>query len=158
MEQGAAPHDPRTRALAYLAAHHVLTLATVGPAGPWAAAVFYASDDFRLVFLSAETTRHARNLAANPHVAGTIHEDYADWRPIQGIQLEGTARRLVGAAAAAAMARYARKFPIVAAAARGPAAIARALGKVAWYELVPTRVLFVDNTVAFGHRDEIPLE
>ena len=27
---------------AYLAGHHVMTLATHGPEGPWAAAVFYA--------------------------------------------------------------------------------------------------------------------
>ena len=29
----------------YLGGHHVMTLATCGPEGPWAAAVFYASDE-----------------------------------------------------------------------------------------------------------------
>ena len=39
--------DARARALAYVAGHHVMTLATQGPDGPWAAAVFYAADGFR---------------------------------------------------------------------------------------------------------------
>ena len=53
----------RAQALAYLAAHHVVTIATHGPLGLWAAAVFYANDGFRLVFLSAGHTRHAQNLS-----------------------------------------------------------------------------------------------
>jgi hypothetical protein len=44
---------------AYLAGHHVMTLATQGGEGPWAAAVFYASDGASLIFLSAPNTRHA---------------------------------------------------------------------------------------------------
>ena len=88
--------DAARRALAYLAEHHVMTLATHGPLGLWAAAVFYASDGFQLYFLSAGHTRHAQNMAASPRVAATIQEDYDDWTAIQGIQLEGTARPLAG--------------------------------------------------------------
>ena len=87
-----------------------MTLATSGPEGLWAAAVFYASEDFRLFFLSAATTRHARNLAAHPDVAATIHEDHADWRAIKGVQLEGTARRLEGREPEALRQRYESKF------------------------------------------------
>ena len=39
------------QAAAYLAGHHVMTLATQGADGPWAAAVFYASDGASLIFL-----------------------------------------------------------------------------------------------------------
>ena len=85
-------------ALDYLAGHHVMTLATYGPEGLWAAAVFYANDGFQLYFLSAGHTRHARNMAASPQAAATIQEDYADWAAIKGIQLEGTVRPLINAA------------------------------------------------------------
>ena len=80
--------EARARALAYVAGHHVMTLATHGPEGVWAAAVFYAHDSFRFVFLSAGHTRHAQNMAAAPDVAATIQSDYDDWTAIKGIQLE----------------------------------------------------------------------
>lgn len=141
-------------ALAYLSDHHVLTLATQGPQGLWAAAVFYANDGFRLYFLSAGHTRHAQNIAAAGRVAGTVQEDYRDWPAIRGIQLEGTARRLAGDERDAAIALYRRKYPFLAAPAPP---LAAALAKVNWYGLLPERLFFVDNTRGFGHRDEIPL-
>ena len=142
-------------ALAYLESHNVMTLATHGPEGLWAAAVFYVSDGFRLYFLSAPTTRHGRNLAENPHVAATIQDDYRDWLAIRGIQLEGSCRQLDGEQQSNARARYEAKFPIVGAGA--PLQIAQALDKVAWYKVTPERAFFIDNSVGLGHRDEIPL-
>lgn len=145
----------KKKALTYLESHNVMTLATHGPEGPWAAAVFYASDDFQLYFLSVPTSRHNRNLAANPRVAATIQEDYRDWLAIRGIQLEGTCRKLDGESQSIARATYQAKFPIVGAGA--PLQIAQALKRVAWYEVTPERVFFIDNSVGLGHRDEIPL-
>lgn len=141
-------------ALDYLRRHHVMTLATAGPDGPWAAAVFYASDGFRLWFLSRPGTRHGRAIEADPRVAATIQDQPEDWRTIRGIQLEGTARRLRGGGAAAAMARYLRRFHGISA----DPALAAALAAIAIYELRPTRVYLVDNRVGFGHRAEVPLE
>lgn len=144
--------DAATAAQAYLAAHHVMTLATVGPDGIWAAAVFYAEDDFVLTFLSAAHTRHAQAIAANPQVAATIQADYSDWPAIQGIQLSGTVHRLEGDARDAAIARYRTKYPFIA---QPIPALVTALAKVNWYSLEPDAVYFVDNTKGFGHRDRI---
>ena len=144
--------EARARALAYVADHHVVTLATHGPQGLGAAAVFYAADGFRLVFLSAGHTRHAQNIAAAPRLAATIQEDYADWPAIRGVQLEGTARLLAGEERAAAMALYAARYPFLG---QAPPAMAAALERVNWYELRPARLYFVDNSRGFGHRDEI---
>ncbi|MCO5193699.1 MAG: pyridoxamine 5'-phosphate oxidase family protein [Anaerolineae bacterium] len=146
--------SPRERALAYVRTHNVVTLATSGPEGIWAAAVFYAEDSFKLIFLSAEHTRHARNIASQSHVAATIQEDYADWPGIQGIQLEGTARKLSGAEREKAVNRYKLKYPFVD---RPITSLATALSKVSWYVIEPQRLYFVDNTRGFGHRDEIDL-
>lgn len=145
----------KEKALAYLESHNVMSLATHGPEGLWAAAVFYVSDGFRLYFLSAPTTRHSRNLAENPHVAATIQEDYRDWLAIRGIQLEGTCRQLEGEQRSNARAQYETKFPIVGEDA--PLQIAQALDKVAWYQVTPERAFFIDNSVGLGHRDEIAL-
>jgi uncharacterized protein YhbP (UPF0306 family) len=150
--------SPRDDALSYLEAHNVATLATTGPEGPWAAAVFYANTGFTLYFLSSPTSRHGRNIGENEEVAATIQEDYGDWHEIKGIQLQGQAKRLEGAERAEAEARFGAKFPRLVSPALVPGAIARALRLVAWYELEPTRVYFVDNSRGFAHRDEIPLQ
>lgn len=144
----------RRQALDYLESHRVLTLATWGPEGVWAAAVFYASEDFRLTFLSAAHTRHAQNIATNPQVAATIQEDYHDWPAIKGIQLEGIVRQLEGLAKEAAIAQYQRKFAFLATA---EARIQEAMTRVNWYTLIPARLYFIDNSKGFAHRDEITL-
>jgi len=145
----------RDRVQAYLAAHRVMTLATAGEAGPWAAAVFYAHEDWALHFLSAATSRHGRNLAQSPRVSAAIQEDYSDWREIKGVQLEGIAIRLSGEDEARARALYSAKFPLL----RGeaPAGIASAMARISWYRIAPGRAWFIDNSVAFGYREEIDL-
>ncbi|HJS39419.1 MAG TPA: pyridoxamine 5'-phosphate oxidase family protein [Burkholderiales bacterium] len=149
------PQALRARVLAYLRAHHVMTLATQDRTGPWAAAVFYASAGFKLYFLSSPASRHCRNLAASPAAAATIQEDYADWPQVKGVQLEGAVRELRGARCERARRLYAAKFPVVRRLAGAPAAIAAAMDKVRWYELQAARLYFVDNSAGFGHRDEI---
>lgn len=142
----------------YLAAHHVMTLATQGANGPWAAAVFYASDGDSLIFLSSPTTRHCRNLALDARCAVTIQDDQGDWARIKGIQLEGRVTELAGDEERRAQHLYGEKFPIVGAVASIPPAIVKALAKVRWFRLVPERCYFIDNSKGFGHRDEYGLE
>lgn len=139
-------------ALQYAREHQVLTLATTGPDGPWAAAVFYVNDGFSFYFLSAGHTRHAQNLLHNPRAAATIQEDYKDWPSIKGIQLEGIVRLLEGDAAEMAQSFYAEKYPFIK---NAPTAIRRGLAKVNWYCLLAQRLYFIDNSKGFGHRDEI---
>ncbi len=148
----------REKTLTYLRSHNVMTLATSGPEGLWAAAVFYVNNDFTLYFLSAATTRHSLNIAAQPGVAATIQEDYKDWPDIKGVQLEGNAHRIDGTERAAAIARYGSKFPVVGNLAQSPAQIVKAMNKIAWYKVIPARLYFIDNSPGLGHRDEIILK
>jgi uncharacterized protein YhbP (UPF0306 family) len=148
------PEEIRRQALAYLASHTVMTLATDGPEGLWAAAVFYAHDHFELIFLSAGHTRHGQNLAANPQAAATIQENYDDWPQIQGIQLAGAVRLLNGEERRAAISLYQEKYPFIKTAGL---AIQAALKKVNWYRLMPQQFFFIDNRKGFGHRDEVEL-
>lgn len=148
--------ERRDEVLDYLASHHVMSLASNGPAGPWVAAVFYVNYGFTLAFLSSPQSRHATNLVADPRGAAAIHQDYRDWSEIKGIQIEGRVRVLTGSNRADAIARYEAKFPVVRPE-RAPAPIRAALIRVSWYELVPEHCFFIDNARGFGHRDEIPL-
>jgi len=145
------------KALAYLADHNVMTLATSGPEGIWAAAVFYVNDGFDLYFLSAHTSRHSLNVAAQPLVAATIQEDYQDWAEIKGIQLEGATCRLAGKERVNAIARYGLKFSLVRNLSDAPAAIAQAMSRISWYKVTASRLYMIDNSQGFGHRDEVPL-
>ena len=142
----------------YLTDHNVMTIATSGPQGIWAAAVFYAHDaGFNLYFLSAPTTRHSQNIAANPAVAVTIQADYKDWPEIKGIQMEGQAHRLEGADKARAIQIYGEKFALIANIDQAPPKISQAFRKIAWYKIGPQRLYFIDNSLGFGHRDELQL-
>lgn len=141
-------------ALAFLASHQVMTLATHGSQGVWAAAVFYVNDGFRLYFLSAGHTRHAQNMAASPHCAATIQQDYQDWEAIQGMQMAGTVALLAGHERQTAVARYQKKYPFMA---QPDPQIETAVQKVNWYSFQPDLLYLIDNRQELGHRDQVPL-
>ncbi len=147
-------HSLQQTALDFLAAHQVMTIATNGTLGLWAAAVFYVHDGFRLYFLSAGHTRHAQNMTDFPHVAGTIQEDYAQWEKIKGMQFDGTITLLSGAARIKAITVYGKKYSFVT---KGIPTIQKALSKVNWYALDLMHLYLIDNSKGFGHRDEISL-
>lgn len=150
----AVAEGARQAALAYLQTHQVMTLATVGEEGVWATAVFYASQEFDLYFLSAGHTRHAQNFHYQPHIAAAIQEDYKDWTAIKGIQLEGKVAQLDGAELEVALSLYRAKYPFLA---QDTPQIQAALTKVNWYRLRPTRLYFIDNGRGLGHRDVVDL-
>jgi uncharacterized protein YhbP (UPF0306 family) len=150
--------DLQKKVLAYLQAHNVMTLATSGPEGLWAAAVFYVNDGFRLYFLSSPDSRHSLNLETQPRIAATIQEDYKDWPEIKGIQLEGEAKRVIVSKQALVVARYGSKFPIIANISKAPAEVLQAFNKITWYQIVPDRLYFIDNSLGLGHRDEVQLD
>ncbi|MDX1414001.1 MAG: pyridoxamine 5'-phosphate oxidase family protein [Candidatus Promineifilaceae bacterium] len=146
--------DVRLLALDYLHEHQVMTLATNGDKGPWAAAVFYVNENFTLYFLSAGHTRHAQNISASNRAAAAIHEDYEDWPAIKGIQLEGDVRQLRGSKRQHALTLYQNKYPFI----KGAVPQLRmSLAKVNWYCLVPDRLYFIDNSKGLGHRDLVDL-
>jgi uncharacterized protein YhbP (UPF0306 family) len=144
--------------LDYLDAHNTMTLATCAGNVPWAATVFYASDDLRLYFFSAPDSRHCENLAANSRVAATIQEDYRDWRQIKGVQLEGSVALIDSVVEKTkALAVYARKYPEVIKLFMDPTSgvFHRAFLKVKFYRVTPEQVFFIDNAQGFGKRQQL---
>ena len=137
----------------FLAQHHVMTLATQGSEGPWAAALFYVRDGEDLVFLSSPSSRHCRDLALQPRCAATIQPEVDEWRSIQGVQIQGEVSELKDKAAAVAQQRYAERFPFVRPGV-APAAIALALARVRWYRLRIAQLYFIDNARGFGKRQQ----
>ena len=137
-----------------------MTLATCADAVPWAATVFYASDDLSLYFFSAPESRHCQNLAVNARVAVTVQEDYKDWRVIKGIQLEGRVSLVDSVIEKAkALAVYGRKYPEVLKLFTDPGSgvFYKAFLKVKFYRVTPEKVFFIDNAQGFGKRQEVVL-
>ena len=80
----------------FLRKHHVLTLSTVSEQGSWSAHVFYAwmPEHDALVFTTESTTRHGRDMLANPSVSGGIVLETKVVGRIRGVQLKGKTKRL----------------------------------------------------------------
>ena len=154
-------NELKQQVLSYLEMHNTMTLGTCLGDVPWAATVFYASDDLRLYFFSVPDSRHCQNLAVNPRVGVTVQEDYHDWQRIKGIQLEGTAILVDSIIEKAkAMAVYARKYPEVIKLFTNPASgvFYKAFLKVKFYCVIPEKVFFIDNEQGFGKRQELVID
>lgn len=152
------PEELKQQILNYMESHNTMTLASCRENVPWAATVFYASDGTNLYFFSEPKTRHCQNLMANPKVAVTIQEDYADWSKIKGIQLEGEVVEVDSTIEKAkAMAAYTRKYPSIIKIFTNPAsgALYKAFLKVKFYRVCPQRVYYIDNEQGFGKRQEL---
>ena len=145
----------RARILGMLEAHSTATLATAGPEGPWAAAVFYASDAaLNLYFVTDPKTRHGRDLSAGGRVAAAIHAEAKSWKEIRGLQLEGAARPLGETERPAALAVYLSKFPGI----QQEPALQQRLAAIALWRLTPSLVRVIDNRERFGWKEELRLQ
>jgi uncharacterized protein YhbP (UPF0306 family) len=144
------------RVAAFLDAHHVMSLATLGAKGPHAASVFYARDGFALLWVSDRASRHSAELEADGRVAATIAQDYSDFAAIRGLQVSGRARRLADEAERARArhileARYAFL--------RQPADgdLRDTYERAQIYRLDVVRFVLIDNSRGFGHKDVLEL-
>lgn len=141
-----------------------MTLATMGAGNaPQAAAVFYAVDEaLNLVFVSSPNSRHSLNLRQRPHVAATIQTDNQAWQAIQGLQIEGTAQIVEGAAELAKAAWiYTGRFEflrgLLGGDNGGPTVLRGPLASSRFYVLRPVWIRLIDNTQGFGHKEELHL-
>ena len=150
--------DLRERIGAFLDAHHVMSLATSGTAGPHAANLFYACDGLALVWVSDSDTRHSRALAIDSRVAVTVAPDYSDFATIRGVQIAGVARRIeVGDERGRLLTLLQARYPFLGQLANGPPKLREAYARTAVYRLQPTRIVLIDNTQGFGHKETLDL-
>ncbi|MEV0602027.1 pyridoxamine 5'-phosphate oxidase family protein [Streptomyces sp. NPDC050315] len=142
-----------------LADHTTMTLAYTDGDGPQACAVLYAPMDDDpaavpvLLFVTSESTRHGRALAAAQPaapVAFTAQRDGQDWSGLTGVQGRGVCRRLDGGERRRAWRAYADRFPYVA---LNPK-LRGAMNHTAFWELRPTWLRLIDNARGFGHKEE----
>jgi uncharacterized protein YhbP (UPF0306 family) len=152
----AVNNDLVDRIVAFLDAHHVLSLATLGPDGPHAANLFYACDSLALVWLSDTDTRHSRDVAADARVAATVAPDYTDFSEIRGVQIFGAARQITAADERHRhLALLEARYPFLRRLKDGPPKLQEAYARASPYRLQPMRMILIDNTKGFGHKEAI---
>lgn len=125
----------------FIARHHVLTLATSGPGGPWCSNLFYAylKEENLFVFTSEEKTRHAGEMIASPSVAASIVLETRTVGKIEGMQLTGTIER-VPEGEKKYRSAYIHRFPYA------------AVADLRLWILRPRSMKLTDNTLGFGKK------
>ncbi len=141
-----------------LEANRVMTLATSGPEGPWAAPVLYAwerPDHPLLYFMSRLGTRHAQDVLRTAQAAAAIYPPQT--RPLRGVQMSGTVQVLRGPEAEHAIALYLARFP----SARGrfpTEAVLAERSDIRFFRLTPQRVFVLsEEHFGWGVRKEVSL-
>jgi len=142
----------------FLATHHVMSLATFGSSGPHATSLLYACDGLALVWVSEPDTQHSREIEIDPRVAATVAPDYSDFATIQGVQIAGAARRIMAADERMRhLAQLEARYPFLGRLAAGPLKLRQAYARTAVYRLEPVRIVLIDNTKGFGHKETLEI-
>ncbi|HEY2426146.1 MAG TPA: pyridoxamine 5'-phosphate oxidase family protein [Pseudolabrys sp.] len=146
------------RIATFLDANHVMSLATCGAEGPHAASVFYVRDGLALLWVSDPKSRHSTELEANARIGATVAPDYFDYDDIRGVQISGRARVITDASerANARLILHAR-YPYLKQMSESRPALEEAYQRVEYYRLEPTRLVLIDNSRGFGHKDILEL-
>jgi uncharacterized protein YhbP (UPF0306 family) len=147
-----------TRIAAFLDANHVVSLATCGPGGPHAVTVLYVRDGLALLWVSDPNSRHSAELAANACVAATVAPDCFEFDDILGVQIAGRAHAIADASERVkAKLKLQARYPSLNRVSEGPPALREAYERAEFYRLEPTRMVLIDNSRGFGHKDTLEL-
>ena len=145
------------RITAFLDAYHVMSLATCGADGPHAVNVFFVRDGFSLLWVSDPQTRHSKALEINPQVAATVAPDYRDFDEICGVQICGDAHRIIEPLQRhSARGLLEARYPFLRQLSDRPH-VKQAYETAEFYRLVPRKIVIIDNSRGFGHKDTLDL-
>lgn len=139
----------------------VMTIATVWDHGVWSAPVYYLYMDRAFYFFSSTSSRHIMGATSSPlKVAASIFQDDASFRNIKGVQMRGGVKIVADKKQALAGAvAYAEKFGIHGSAMspRDTLSFLKQHYRASFYKFVPVEVIYMDNTVRIGFKEEIIL-
>ena len=154
----ATTNDLTDRFAAFLDAHHVFSLATAGLQGPHATNLLYARDGLALLWVSDPSSRHSIELEGNEQVAATIAADYAEYSQIQGLQICGRAHRIIEMTERTrARVLLETRYSFLKRSAEGSSAVRAIYAQSQIYRLDPVRMILIDNSLGFGHKDILEL-
>lgn len=141
----------RSRILALLEQHRIMTIATLRPDGwPQATTVGYVSEGLTLYFLCGLDSQKAANLARDDRVSLTIDHDTPDLMAITGLSMAAHAQAVVDSDEAnRVLHMLSLKYPEqIAVPMPMPAP-----EDVRIFRVTPTVISVLDYTKGFGHTD-----
>ncbi|TWI70289.1 hypothetical protein LZ24_02299 [Desulfobotulus alkaliphilus] len=135
----------------------VMTLATSGPEGPWAAPVYYVFYRGAFWFFSSPGSRH---ILDGNRASASVYYDGGHWQKIRGLQMAGSIRP-GGSGSATAFAKYLRKFSFIremaGAGMYDPLQFGERFGN-RFFCFIPEHVLYGDNRLGFGFREKVEMK
>ncbi|MCX6325645.1 MAG: pyridoxamine 5'-phosphate oxidase family protein [Bacteroidia bacterium] len=131
-----------SRVIRFFRKHHVLTIATAVENEPWCANCFYIYLEVEnvLVFTTGIDTRHGKEFAKNPLVAGSVVLETMITGKIRGIQFQGIVSEPEGDLLPRAKNRYLKRFPVA------------ALMDTRLWVVKLTHIKMTDNRFGFGRK------
>jgi general stress protein 26 len=134
-----------------LAAHRIMTVATIRPDGwPQATTVGYVSEGLTLYFLCGLDSQKARNLARDDRLSLTIDHDIPDIMRITGLSMAAHATPVLDPAEGA---RILQKLAQQYADMPTPPLQMPTPDQVRIFRVVPKVISVLDYTKGFGHTD-----
>ena len=141
----------KTKILALLDQHRIMTIATLRPDGwPQATTVGYVNEGLTLYFLCGLDSQKAANLARDDRVSLAIDHDTPDLMAITGLSMAAHAQAVVDPGEAN---RILQLFPL-----KYPEKIALPMPmptaeEVRIFRVTPTVISVLDYSLGFGHTD-----
>lgn len=140
-----------------------MTIATADDKTAWAAPVYYVNIDYEFYFFSESDSRHIRESQASQQAAAAIFEQDFNWRNIRGVQMSGKIIPVgLGIKAGKMIAAYLKKFAFVQDFFQPDEPVTleafASRFKAQFYYFSANRIVYLDNQVAFGFRQEISLQ
>jgi hypothetical protein len=141
---------------------YTMTLATASRHVAWAAPVYYVAEKNRFYFFSDPKSRHIREALSSGQAGASIYEESGQWQDIKGIQMSGKIVEISsGTEAITALNAYVQKFQLIRSFFNDMAALDldriffRFQAKL--YRFTPELMIYMDNTIHFGFKEEIKL-
>ena len=141
----------------FLSRNNVMTICTAVGGIPWCASVYYVHKADTFYFFSSSDSRHIRQAVTNPRAGAGVSPDSDNWQSIQGIQMSGSITPVTSVSEKAAAVRaYLKKFPFVdnflMSWQLDGHFFSKKITKMDLYKFQADEVLFLDNSLGFGHR------
>ena len=157
---GAAELKKRTMDL--IENQNTMTLATALKGEAWAAPVYYANLHFNFYFFSDPESRHIRETMDSAQASAAVFEPASSWKGIRGIQMSGHIQSLSpGIEAVRALRAYLKKYPFTKEffSKEQPMDLEAFVTRfrVRLYRFAPSLLYYMDNSIRFSFRAEIPL-
>ena len=148
----------RKAVMALMANVSTMTLATSRQNTPRATDVYFANDNFDLVFFSSPNSEHSRNLAVNRNCSATIHPVVSEWRENKGIRVDGIALPVDDSSLKIrAVSAYLKKFPFASQLLNTTSEPVQSENSVELYVLRVSELTYIDNALGFGTKYFTPI-